>query len=237
MGGQPGHSGKSRDLYPVEKCSESYDHHPPICAGCGESLSGEDTNPYRHQIVEIPPIEPIVIEHRLHQLTCSLCGTQTRATLPLDINPSGYGVRVVATVALLSAVYRNSHRMVQSALAELFDISMSLGTVNKLRLEASNAIASCVDEAKHYIQQSDVVGADETSFRQGNIDGCNPKKNQAWLWVAVTPLVTFFQIALTRCTQAAQNLLGENFTGILNSDRYASYNWVNLNVGSCVGHT
>ena len=63
----------------------------------------------------------------------------------------------------LRAVYRNSHRMVQSALAELFDISMSLGTVNKLRLEASNAIASCVDEAKHYIQQSRVVGADETS--------------------------------------------------------------------------
>ena len=52
--------------------------------------------------------------------------------------------------------------------------------------------------------------------------------NQAWLWVAVTPLVTFFQIALTRCTQAAQNLLGENFTGILTSDRYAAYNWLNL---------
>ena len=227
-GGQPGHEGKSRDLYPVEKCSESYDHYPPTCASCGFGLSGEDPNPYRHQIVEIPPIEPIVIEHRLHQLTCSECGTQTRATLHLDINKSGYGVRVVATVALLSAVYRNSHRMVQSALAELFDISMSLGTVNKLRLEASNAIASCVDEAKQYIQQSDVVGADETSFRQGNIDGCNPKENQAWLWVACTPLVTFFQIALTRCTQAAQNLLGENFTGILNSDRYASYNWIDI---------
>ncbi|MBR8837054.1 MAG: IS66 family transposase zinc-finger binding domain-containing protein [Stigonema ocellatum SAG 48.90 = DSM 106950] len=42
------------------------------CASCGETLSGEDTNPYRHQIVEIPPISPIVIEHRLHQLTCTL---------------------------------------------------------------------------------------------------------------------------------------------------------------------
>ncbi|NEQ86189.1 MAG: transposase, partial [Moorea sp. SIO2I5] len=53
----------------------------------------------------------------------------------------------------------------------------------------------------------------------GNIDGNNPKQRQAWLWVAVTPLVTFFEIALTRCTSSAQNLLGENFTGILNSDR------------------
>jgi hypothetical protein len=46
------------------------------------------------------------------------------------------------------------------------------------------------------------------------------------LWTAVTPLVTFFQITLTRCTDAAKNLLGESFEGILTSDRYASYNWV-----------
>ena len=60
----------------------------------------------------------------------------------------------------------------------------------------------------------------------GNVDGCNSKKSQAWLWVAVTPLVTFFQIALSRCSDAARNLLGEDFGGILNSDRYGAYNWV-----------
>jgi hypothetical protein len=225
-GGQPGHEGHSRDLYPIEKCSDVIEPHPTICSCCGESLRGEDKNPYRHQIVEIPPIEPVVIEHRLHQLICGRCGNLTRATLPDDVNPSGYGVRVVATVALLSVVYRNSQRMVQSALADLFDISMSLGTVNKLRLEASIAVASCVDEAKLYVQQQKVVGADETSFKQGNIDGYNPKQRQAWLWVAVTPLVTFFEIALTRCTEAAKNLLGGNFSGILTSDRHGAYNWV-----------
>ena len=85
-----------------------------------------------------------------------------------------------------------------------------------------------MDEAKHYIQRSKVVGADETSFSQGNIDGGNPQQRKAWLWVAVTPLVTFFEIALTRCTSAAQNLLGENFEGILNSDRHGAYNWVDI---------
>jgi hypothetical protein len=51
---------------------------------------------------------------------------------------------------------------------------------------------------------------------------------KAWLWVAVTPLVTFLEIALTRCTEAARNLWGENFDGILNSDRHGAYNWVDL---------
>ncbi|MEH2190094.1 MAG: IS66 family transposase zinc-finger binding domain-containing protein [Nostoc sp.] len=55
---------------------------------------GEDANPYRHQIVEIPPINPIIVEHRLHQLVCQQCGILTRAKLPQDVHPSGYGVRV-----------------------------------------------------------------------------------------------------------------------------------------------
>lgn len=250
-GGQPGHKGHSRDLYPIAQVTEIIDHHPNECSSCGESLKGEDANPYRHlfeksryapygglrlrlQIIDIPPIEPIIIEHRLHQLTCGQCGNKTSAKLPKSLR-SGYGERVVATVALLSVVYRNSQRMVQSALADLFNIPMSLGTVNKLRLVdevarrvVSEAVAWDVDEAKRYVQQQKVVGADETSFKQGNIDGCNQKERQAWLWVAVTPLVTFFDCTLTRCTESAKNLLGENFSGILNSDRHGAYNWVDL---------
>jgi len=113
----------------MEDCSSIIEHYPEQCPSCGEALSGCDTNPYRHQIVEIPPINPIVIEHRLHQLTCSSCGTKTRASLPSHVNPNGYGVRVVALVALLSGVYRNSQRLVQSAMKEVFGVSMSLGTV------------------------------------------------------------------------------------------------------------
>ncbi|KAB8316714.1 IS66 family transposase [Tolypothrix campylonemoides VB511288] len=227
-GGQPGHQGHSRFLYDVSQCDSVLDHHPEICSCCGEILLGEDANPYRHQIVEIPPINPIIVEHRLHQLECLHCGTLTRAKLPVDVHPSGYGVRVVALVAVLSGLYRHSQRMVQSAMQDIFGIPMSLGTVNKLRLEASSAVESVVSEAKVYVQNSPVVGADETSFVQGNVDGCNSKNSQAWLWVAVTPLVTFFQITLSRCTDTAKNLLGENFGGILNSDRYAAYNWVGL---------
>lgn len=87
--GQPGHNGHSRDLYPIEECSDVIDHHPRVCACCGENLAGEDPNPHRHQIVEIPPISPIVVEHRLHKLTCPGCGTSTRATLPPDVNKTG----------------------------------------------------------------------------------------------------------------------------------------------------
>jgi len=46
------------------------------------------------------------------------------------------------------------------------------------------------------------------------------------LWVCVTPDVTVFRIFKTRGASGAQELLGENFVGILGSDRYSAYNWI-----------
>ncbi len=204
-GGQPGHRGHSRTLYPVEDCARVTDYYPQTCACCGERLTGFDPNPYRHQVVEILPIQLDIEEHRLHQLVCCHCGQKTRAALPEEVEASGYGERVVARVALLSGMYRHSHRMVISAMSDLFGVKMSVGSVNPLRTEASESLSVSADEAKVYVQSSPIVGADETSFNQGNGDGNNPQNRKGWLWVAVTPLVSFFSVMLARSTAAAQD--------------------------------
>lgn len=227
-GGQKGHLGNSRELYPESQCQSIENHRPEICKCCGEKLSGTDEHPYRHQIVEIPPIELEIVEHRLHQLECNHCGTKTRAKLPENVTESGYGATVVALVSLMSGVYRHSQRMVVSAMSDFFGVKMSLGTVNRLRKEASVALSSAVDEAKTYIQSAPMINADETGFAQGNTDGKNPFGKKAWLWVAVTPIITYFQVALSRSTEVAMDLLGENFEGFLGSDRLGSYNWVDV---------
>gem|GEM_PF-7120248 len=46
--------------------------------------------------------------------------------------------------------------------------------------------------------------------------------------MAVTPLFCVLQVSLSRLQQAVKALLGESFRGILNSDRYQSYTWVEL---------
>ncbi len=58
---------------------------------------------------------------------------------------------------------------------------------------------------------------DETSWHQGG--------KRAWLWVAVTSWVTVFLVRLSRGGQVARELLGEDFRGILVTDRYSAYNW------------
>ncbi|MFM6057526.1 MAG: DUF6444 domain-containing protein [Microcystis aeruginosa] len=170
-GGQPGHAGHSRPLYPVEECARVIDYYPQACACCGEKLTGFDPNPYRHQVVEIPPIQLDIEEHRLHQLTCHHCGQKTRAALPVEVETSGYRERVVGIVSVLSGMYRHSHRMVVSAMSDLFGVRISLGSVNRLRREASEAVSGPVEDAQVYVQSQPIVGADETGFGQGNADG------------------------------------------------------------------
>ena len=228
-GGQKGHKGNSRKLYSVEECTQVKEYYPNKCNCCGEELSGEDSSPYRHQIVEIPEIKLKIEEHRLHKLSCEHCGSKTRAELPQEVEKSGYGKRVAAIVSLLSGMYHHSHQMVVCAMKDLFGVEMSVGSVNSLRHEASEAVSKAVEEAKGYIQKAAIVGADETRFKQGNADGKNEQKKKAWLWVAVTPLVSVFEVKLSRSTEAAESLLGKDFIGILNSDRYSAYNWIDVN--------
>jgi transposase len=160
-GGQPGHPSHSCPLYPVEACERVSDYYPESGKGCGETLKGFDPNPYRHQVVGIPPISLHIEEHRLHQLTSEKCGQETRAVLPETVEACGYGERVVAVVSVLNGMYRHSHRMVGSALSDLFGLRMSLGTVNRLRKEASSAVSAPVEEAKAYVQSAPIVGADD----------------------------------------------------------------------------
>ena len=49
-GGQPGHQGHRRELYPREECEKVIDYYPSRCKCCGEELFGEDKTPYRHQV-------------------------------------------------------------------------------------------------------------------------------------------------------------------------------------------
>jgi transposase len=225
-GGQAGHDGHHQNLYAAEECTAIEEHYPSHCWSCGELLIGTDAEPQRCQIVDIPPLRPIVIEHRFHALSCGCCGQRTRAYDAEVVDGSRYGDRLCALVGLLSGEYRQSHRMVVRLLAEIFEVELSVGSVGRLRQSISNAVSVPVTEAQAYVQHQAQVSVDETSFRQGNADGQNPTLRKGWLWVVVSPLVCYFQVLLSRSQAAAQTVLGEVFTGYVNSDRYSGYSWL-----------
>lgn len=217
-----------RKLKPSELCERVVEVLPKVCADCGAPLAGQDSRPHRHQELELPPVEPMVIEYRLHQLSCDACGHQSRASLPAGVSPSGYGERLSATVGLLSGPYRQSYRQVCGLMSDLFGLHLSRGAVGRLRDEMNDALGAPVTAAKAYVHAQPVVHSDETSFRQGNRDGGNPEQTKGWLWVLVTPLVSFFEVSLSRSQKTAKALIGESYDGIVVSDRYSAYRWIAL---------
>src|ERR671933_1002025 len=216
-GGQPGHPGHTRTLLPVEEVDAVVVLKPDRCSGCHALLWGDDPTPFRHQVSEIPPIQPVVTEYQWHQLVCAGCGEVTRAPWPEGVPSGTYGPRVQATVALYTGAYRLSKRMTQQMMQEVFGVPMSVGTIGPLEQATTEAVAAPVEEARTYVHAQAVAHLDETSWRQGD--------KRAWLWVAVTSWVTVFLVRMSRGGPVARELLGERFGGILVTDRYSAYNW------------
>ena len=223
-GGQPGHPGSGPELLPIERVDEVMDHHPDACRRCGTLLEGEDSDPLRHQVIEIPPITPVVIEHRLHRLVCPCCSTSTCATLPADVEASPYGPRLSSLVGLLGSVFPLSFSKPQALLDQLLGVEISRGALAKVRQRLSAALAQPMQEALAFARQQPVAYVDETGAPTGNADGNNPTGKRGWQWVMVTAVVTVFIQGLSRSTAAAIELLGSTFGGIVVSDRFSAYN-------------
>ena len=223
-GGQPGHPGTGPELLPIERVDEMIDHHPDACRRCGSLLEGEDPDPLRHQVIEIPPITPVVIEHRLHRLVCPCCSTSTCATLPADVEASPYGPRLSSLVGLLGSVFPLSFSKTQALLDQLLGVEISRGAIATIRERISATLEQPMQEALALARQQPVAYVDETGAPTGNADGNNPSGKRGWQWVMVTAAVTVFLQGLSRSTAAAIELLGSTFGGIVVSDRFSAYN-------------
>jgi len=202
-------------LVPIEDVDTVVPVKPQHCHRCHHPLQGDDPQPYRHQVTELPPIKPVVTEYQLHRLLCLVCGLPTRAALPRGVPPGGFGPRVQAIVALCTGAYRLSKRTTQEGMADLFGLPMSLGTIPHLEQATVQAVAEPVAAAHTYVRTQPVAHLDETGWRAGH--------TRAWLWVAVTAWVTVFVVRLSRGAKVAQALLGERFCGILVTDRWSAY--------------
>jgi transposase len=215
QGGKPGHARRQRPLVPPERVQQIIPLKPSACRRCGHALYGEDAQPRRHQVAEIPPLQPEVTEYRLHRLSCSSCGTRTCASLPAGVPAGAFGPRLQAVLAILAGGYRLGKRPIRQLAHDLFGLSISTGMVVKLERSTAEALQEPMAELEEYLRTQH-ANVDETSWREAG--------QKAWLWVVVTPLVTVFHIAATRCGKVAGQLLGSAYRQVVTSDRWKAYN-------------
>jgi transposase len=217
-GGQPGHRHHPRALVPPERLRQVIRCKPQQCRRCGHELHGDDPEPIRHQVAEVPPVRPVVDEYRLHRLECPRCHRSTCAALPPGVPTGAFGHRLRAILSVLAGGYRLGKRPIRQLAFDLFGLSISTGMICRLERQGAIELTAPVEQLREHVRRADSAHIDETSWKQG--------RDKMWLWAAVTKLVTVFTIAPTRGAEVAKGMLGCAARKVVISDRLKSYNWI-----------
>jgi transposase len=221
-GGQPGHEGRHRRLLAPERVDEVVEHWPERCRSCAHVFTErelvEAAKPWRHQIAELPAIAVSVTEHRLHRVRCPRCAARTGAELPGEAPRSSFGPRLQAAVVTLAVRNRVSRRDTTELARELFGLELSTGSVDAIVQRTGEALAAPHTRLEQEIKSAPVVNIDETGWKTAG--------GNRTLWGALTARTAVFRIAAGRHAFEAKTLLGERFAGIVCSDRWRGYDYV-----------
>lgn len=204
-GGQPGHAKSQRPL--VERPDTIQDCKPTACRNCRQPLHGDDPQPLRQQVWDVPPVRPVVCEYRRHRLVCPRCGVSTCGQAPAGQD----GPRLKAACVLLTGAYRLSKAKAARLLTELFGVALSAGQVCATEAEVGQGLRPVLDELLTAARQQP-ANVDETSMGR-----------RRWLWVMVTAMATVYQIVSGRNRQALLALVGADYRRVLTSDRHRLY--------------
>jgi transposase len=221
QGGQQGHEGRYRRLLPPEQVDEIVERWPDRCRSCARAFAERERvdacEPSRRQLAELPPIAVRVTEHRLHRVCCPACATVTTAEPPA-VSRWAFGPRLQAVVVTLAVRNRVSRRDTTELARELFGVELSTGSVDGIIQRAGDALAGPYTELEQRIKTAAAVNIDETGWKT-----CGGNRT---LWGALTSRTAVFRIAAGRHGFEARTLLGERFAGIVCSDRWRGYDYL-----------
>lgn len=215
-GKQPG--GEGTTLSMVENPDEVIVHTPAVCVGCGGSLAdAEITATARRQVVDLPVVTPTVTEHQAQTRRCACCQVTTAASFPDTVRaPVSYGPRVKAVVVYLLARQHIPVERAREAMADLFGLKISTGTIDACYAEAGRRLKGFIAAMVAFLRTLPVLHADETTDRIGTMT--------CWMHVVSTASYTLIHASATRgldAVKAAGVLIG--YRGVIVHDRLALY--------------
>ena len=214
-GGQDGHEGAT--LAQAARPDREVRHEPACCSRCGAGLGKRPvTGMERRQVFDLPEVTIKVIEHQLIERECG-CGHRTKGAPPQGAEaPVQYGPRIAAIIVYLYIGQFLSKQRTAQALAELFGIPLSSGTVAGITARAAGRLNGFLEHARGQIAASEVAGFDETGFRvEGRLH---------WVHCARTGKYTLLTVHPRRGIEAMEAMgILPSFTGIAIHDAWAPY--------------
>jgi transposase len=221
LGAQPGHKGSFRAMVPEQDVHYRIECLPSAqCDACGSAVHVDGEKAMRHQVFDLPKIEPIVSEYVRLRGICSGCGRKHHGALPAGVPNGQLGPRALALVGTLAGQFHLTQRKVQAVLSQIMGMHFSLGAVSQAHGLVSQALDKPVAQLHAELRHAPVCHADETRHQS--------HRHTMWMWVLASDWGVRFRIDPSRGQAAAILILGEQPSFITVSDRYAGYNHLPL---------
>jgi transposase len=173
------------------------------CGHCQADLRGVEPRAIlRHQLTELPPITPVVIETRQAEVVCPECQRVTRGELPAGLEGGrSFGPRLAATVVYLKHEQHLSYERVTQICQDLFGVAISEGGASALMQRAGVAAQPVAKEIGTQVARSAVIGSDETSARVAG--------RTWWQWVFRSAVGVYFLIRASRGAKVIAEVMGK----------------------------
>ena len=162
LGPKRGHVGASRLRGTPDVVIEC---RPSACGGCGAALAKTGGRRVgRSQVVELPPVTPVVLEGWQYAVTCAHCGVETRGTYPAGLEPRRtFGPRIEAVLSYLHERHHVGYERLVELCRDVFGLAISQGGVeNALQrlVERARPTYAAIREA---VRGSPVINSDDSS--------------------------------------------------------------------------
>jgi transposase len=209
----------------------------PICPCCGEALHEQRVD--FAAITEIPPQpRPIVQPYRVRVYRCPTCETMVRASHP-DLAPDQYGATAHRMGPRVMAAAHATHyglgvpvRKVPAVLHLYTGVRLTQSAITQDALRrVSGPIGHAYQALRDGVPISDVVCTDDTGWRVGG--------DPAQLMIFVADTATVFQVRTQHRNEEVREVIGDDYQGVLVTDRGKSYDAKELEVvkqQKCIPH-
>ena len=167
---------------------------------------------------DIPPVTPVVTEHRIEGGHCPNCDKWVEAKVG-DVMPrSTFGNRMILVTAWMHFALGVSVHKVVAWLCSMCQMTASAGGLTQAWKRVADHLEPLHDQIWNDIREARILHVDETSWR---VSG-----DTFWLWCFATKNTVLYVIDPTRGSKVVEEILGEIFNGILITDFYAAYNQI-----------
>jgi transposase len=192
------------------------EHAVETCPDCGTRLLGGWVQRTR-EVIEVPVVPAEVTEHAFIARVCPVCERRRVPKVDLGgtvVGQQRLGVNLVSLIVTLREEGRLPVRTIQWYLATFHQLALSVGAIAGLLHQTARQAQPVVEAIRQQVRESPAVCGDETGWRQNGQNG--------YVWTFSTPTQRFF-LRRGRNKEVVDEVLGEDFGGVLVSDFYAAY--------------